>query len=96
MLLLLLLLLLSSSIASNCPCLSLLHFSSPPVNLGNIPATYLMAGVAVAALVSMALISDEEKRQRRQELPAQLARTLLNAVRQKRRGQGDEDQVPAK
>jgi Plant transposon protein len=91
-----LLLLLLSSIATNRPCVSLLHFSSPPVIRGNIPATYLVAGVAVAALVSMALITDEEKRQRRQELPAQLATTLLNAVRQKRRGQDDADQVRAK
>ena len=69
----------------------------PPLSViirGNLPAIYLVAGVAIAAMLEMALIDDEEERQRRLALPEQLAMTLLNARWRERLGGQEEEQQP--
>ena len=54
----------------------------------------MAAGVTVAALVSIALVQDEEDRKRKLRLPAEIAANLLNLRRQQRKrgGRHEEDE----
>ena len=58
----------------------------------DINPAYVAAGLTVAALISIALVQDEEDRKRKLRLPAEIAARVLNARRQQRKRGGSDDE----